>query len=104
MDHPRFSAAFGVAEYLYVTATDKYPDVHPSQAVGQWLCDLQGSGKIADAMIAELRSHLPTTDQGFFASGTLDDAVHAFAMNLLVAPAKVSTAQLRELAAALKTV
>jgi hypothetical protein len=55
-------------------------------------------------MIAELRSHLPTTDQGFFASGTLDDAVHAFAMNLLVAPAKVSTAQLRELAAALKTV
>ena len=103
MDHPRFSAAFGVSEYLYVTSSEKYPDVHPSQAVGQWLCDLQGSGKIADTMIAELRNHLPSTDQGFFTSGTLDDAVHSFAMNLLVAPANISTAQLRELMATLKT-
>ncbi len=104
MDHPRFSASQAVSQYLYVTSSEKYPDIHPSQAVGQWLSDLQGSGKIADAMITELRNHLPSKDEGFFANGTLDDAVHAFAMNLLVAPAKVSTAQLRELLATLKTV
>ncbi len=104
MDHPRFSATQAVSQYLYLTSTEKYPDIHPSRAVGQWLCDLQGSGKIADTMITELRNHLPSTDQGFFANGTLDDAVHAYAMNLLVAPDEVSTAQLRELLAALKTI